>query len=149
MPYVAAAAAIFGAAKGAEASEISRKAAKEGRKRSRAQQRQAEIKRARERRKAAAEARRERARTIAEAAGTGAIGTSAVAGALSSISAQAAERLGFSTVVEAGGKEQLGFAIKESQLQTQAATTATQGQIVSSFGGFSGFEPSQDTTKKG
>jgi hypothetical protein len=115
-----------------------KEAARHERKRVRAQNRLNEIATARARRKELAAARRARAQAVSQAAVSGAIGSSAVAGVESSISAQAAERLGFSSVQEQVGQEAAGFAAKAAKAtgaaNTAGALAAVPGQV--------GLEPS-------
>ena len=104
------------------------------RKAGRAQRRQAEIANARQRRIQAAKARRARALVKSQAATSGAIGSSAVAGALSSISAQAQETLGFSGVQVAGGVEISSFEAKAASAQTQAGIASTLSAVPGQLG---------------
>ena len=124
---IAIGATIFSVEKQAKAT----REAKRGRK---AQKRLNEIAAARARRKASAAARRARAETVSEAAAAGVVGTSAVSGALSSIQAQAAERVGFSKVQTQIGEEISGFAAGAARAETAATTAGAVAGLPSQLG---------------
>lgn len=115
---------------------------------SKAEARLAAIKRARERRKAQTAAVRARASAKAEAAARGAAGSSAAQGVQSSISAQAAERLGFSGVTEQIGKQARGFAQDAADAQGRAATAQAVAGLPSQIGLEGSFASLFDTDKK-
>jgi hypothetical protein len=130
---------------GEEAGKERRQAVREQQAATRAANRLREIATARERRKALAEARKLAAATRATAGATGTGGTSAVQGALSSVSAQTAERLGFSKVQQLTGQQIAGFESTAAAAGVRAQEAQARSQLPRQLG----FEPSFASLFKG
>lgn len=133
--------ATIGAVTAVAGTGLQLKAASEARSGQRLQRRQQELVTRRERRQSIRQAQRLRAQAVASASGTGALGSSGLAGGLSSLASQTGEGLGFSTQ-GSGLSRDIGAAFDRSSRLGSIGDTAVGlgGLAFRQGGGFSGLK---------